>query len=86
MICFLIGLCNIFYKIISKVLFERLTQILPHGINESHEAFLKHRGAAQTTLAGLEFIHQIIHSSKTLAYIQNIVIKFDLSKAFDRVE
>lgn len=83
----LIGLCNAFFnKIISKVISERLTKVLPNIIHEFQGAFLKFRGAALTDLVGPKLIHQIVHVTKSKEHIQNIAIKLDLSKAFDQDE
>lgn len=71
---------------ISKVISERLNKVLSDLIHESQGAFLKHRGACQIVLAGLELIHQIVNSTKSKSHMENIAIKLDLSEAFDRVE
>lgn len=81
-----IGLCNALYKIISKVIYERLTHILLHLIDETQGVFLKNRGVAPTSLAGLEIIHQIVNTSPTIQHLCNIAIKLDITKAFDRVK
>lgn len=73
-------------KIISKVLSQRLTFVLPPIIDIHHGAFLKHMGITSTGLATLKLIHQVVHSSKTANHLINIVIKLDLSKAFDCIE
>lgn len=55
-------------------------------IDENQSASLIYRGATQTALTGHELIHHVVHSSKSTKHIQNITIKLDLSKAFDRIE
>lgn len=79
-----IGLCNIMYKIVSKMISERLSKILPNVIDESQRTFLKHKGPASTALAGLELI--VVHVYPSQNHLCNIVIKLDFSKAFDRIK
>lgn len=80
-----IGLGNTIYKMISKTIVERLTLVLPNIIDQNQRAFLKDRGVAPIALAGLEFIHQVVHSLKSIDHQINIATKLDLSKTFDRV-
>lgn len=80
------GLCNTIYKIISKILCNRITKVFQNLIFENQRPFIKSRNAFETTLVGLENLHQIINYPGTLANKANIAIKLDLSKAFDRVQ
>lgn len=75
------SLCNSIYKIMSKVLCNRLVKALPTHISPNQCAFLKGKSASDNALIGLELIHQIYESKS-----HNIALKLDLSKAFDRVE
>lgn len=74
------------YKIVSKVLCEYLTKVLPNLIYENLGTFLKSRNASTTTLICLEIIHQISNSPGIGSNKNNITVKHDLSKTFDRVK
>lgn len=54
-----IGLCNMFYKIISKVLASRLKRTLSKVINESHSAFVPGRLITNNVLVTFETMHCI---------------------------
>lgn len=81
-----ISLCNTIYKIVTKVLAERLNKVLPMIISENQDAFLKSRNASDIALIGLEIMHQIVKPSKSNTHRQNIALKIDLSKVFDKIE
>lgn len=82
----LIDLCNAIYKVISKLISERLSHIPPHVIEETHGAFIKQRGAAPTILVRLEILQQLVNVPPRINRLINIAIKLGLSKSFDRVE
>lgn len=71
-----ISICNTIYKIVTRVLVERLTKILPTIISEKQGAFL----------IDLEIIHQIVKPTKSKTQLQNIDLKIELSIAFDKIE
>lgn len=79
-----ISLCNVVYKIVSKVLANRLKKILPEVINESQSAFVLRRQITDNMLVVFETMHCMNQKRKGKKGL--MAIKFDMSKAYDRVE
>jgi len=79
-----INLCNTTYKLISKVLPNRLRPILPSFISENQIAFIPSRLIIDNVLMALEFMHYLNHKGEGKENYMSI--KLDMSKAFDRVE
>ena len=79
-----IDLCNILYKIISKVLANRLKKILPLIIFESQIAFQEDKAISDNILVAFETLHHMqTKKSEKHGYR---AMKLDMSKAYDRVE
>lgn len=79
-----ISLCNMFYKIISKVLASRLKRTLSKVINESQSAFVPGRLITNNDLVTFQTMHCINQRKNGKERI--MAIKLDMSKAYDRVE
>ncbi|KAL8133792.1 hypothetical protein AgCh_009018 [Apium graveolens] len=79
-----IALCNVLYKILSKVLANRLKRILPHIISENQAAFVPHRSINDNVLITFELIH---HMKKAVGGGEgDAALKLDISKTYDRVD
>jgi len=77
-----ISLCNIIYKIITKVIVHRLRPILNNIIGPYQSGFLPGRGTTDNAIVLQEIIHFMCRSKKKEGYV---AFKIDLEKAFDNV-
>ncbi|XP_010501979.1 PREDICTED: uncharacterized protein LOC104779321 [Camelina sativa] len=78
-----INLFNVGYKIISKILCQRLRIFLPALITETQSAFVEGRLIMDNILIAQEMFHGLRTSSCKGKFM---AIKTDMSKAYDRVE
>ena len=75
----LISLCNLVYKVISKLAAIRLKPILNRSLSAHQFGFLKDRKITEP----VSITHELLHSIKT-KNSNVLVLKLDLVKAFDR--
>ena len=80
----LIALCNVVYKVVAKVLANRLKRVLNKCISESQSAFVPGRSILDNAMADIEIIHYM--KSKVKSKIGDVALKLDISKAYDRIE
>lgn len=79
-----ISLCNVIYKIASKVLANRLKSLLNPLILETQSAFVLGRIVIDNTMVAYEIHHYL--NRKTQGKTGYVAIKLYMSKAYDRVE
>jgi exonuclease III len=76
-----ISLCNTGYKIITKIMANRLKRILPKLIPENQGGFVRGRQILDNIILVQEAIHTSCKKKE-----KGMVIKLDLANAFDRVK
>lgn len=79
-----ISFCNILYKLISKVIANRLSLILPHVIFDFQSAFVPERQITDNILVAYEIFYFL--RRKTKGKHGYMSFKLDMSKAYERVE
>lgn len=79
-----ISLCNVIYKVISKVLSNRIKSIIDSLISHSLSAFIPGRLITDNVMIPHELMHFM--KRKTNGKQGWMTLKVDMSKTYDRVE
>lgn len=78
-----IALCNVLYKILAKMLANRLKLLLLEVISENQSSFVPGRSIIDIVLVTFEVIHHM--KKKNYCTEGEVALKLDISKAYDRV-
>lgn len=78
-----ISLSNFSYKIISKLLNSRLSNVIQKVVSPNQEDFLKYRSIIENIMLTQELVYNI---KKKPNVNGNVVVKLDMTKTFDRVD
>lgn len=79
-----IFLCNVSYKIISKIIANRLQPLLQKIISPYQAAFLKGRFIHDNSIIAHEILHSMRYRKR--GKVGWLAMKCDMEKAFDKVE
>ncbi|KAK3211831.1 hypothetical protein Dsin_016537 [Dipteronia sinensis] len=78
-----ISLCNVLYKIVSKVISNHFRCVLGDVISETQCAFVPGRLISDNTIVGFKCLHRLKRQKGKKG---SMAFKLDMSKAYDRVE
>ena len=78
-----INVCNTMYKIISKILANRIKLLLPSIISSNQSAFVKDMNIGEKSMEAQE----LLYTMKTKRRKHGLMcLKLDMEKAYDRLE
>ena len=78
-----IGLCNVCYKVISKILVNRMRPLLNKIVGLAQVAFVPNRSITENVVLAQEIGHSFKLTRKRKGYLG---VKLDFQKAYDRME
>ncbi|GAU24827.1 hypothetical protein TSUD_157400 [Trifolium subterraneum] len=79
-----ISLCNVLYKMIAKVLANRLRCCIDKCVSQEQSAFVEGRSILDNALIATKVIHAL--KRKTQGRKCELTLKIDISKAYDKVD
>lgn len=79
-----IALCQVHYKIMSKMITNRLKTVLPNLISPSQSAFVAGRSIFDNSIVAYEVLHYM--RSRRRGKDGYVALKIDISKAYDCLE
>lgn len=79
-----IALCNFSYKILTKILVNRLKPYMPNLISENQSAFVSNRQIQDNIIVAHEIFHHL--KLRRVGHNGAFGLKLDMNKAYDRVE
>jgi hypothetical protein len=82
--CRHIALCNVLYKVVAKVLANRLKEVLDKCISDNQSRFVLGRSILDNAMAAIEIVHFM--KSKTRGKQGEVALKLDISKTYDRLD
>ncbi|KAM6583771.1 hypothetical protein CsatB_010773 [Cannabis sativa] len=77
------ALCNVLYKIVSKVVANRLKSVMPSIISDTQSAFLQGRLISDNIMIAYEIIHHL--KRKRRGRDGYMALKLDVRKAYDKL-
>lgn len=78
-----ISLCNVFYKILSNTLTNRIKNVLDDVISPNQEAFVKNKNIMDNIIIAHKIL-MFMKTNKNEDYY--MTLKLDMSKTYDKVE
>ena len=78
-----ISLCNTIYKIVAKILVNRMKPILQRIIHPAQSAFIPNRTIHDNILIAHEIVNKFKHFTGKKGFV---ALKLDMEKAYDRIE
>ena len=78
-----ISLCNVIYKIVTKIISNRLKPIISRVVAPNQCSFIKGRQSSDNIILVQEIIHSMRNMRKKNGFM---AIKIDLEKAYDRIQ